>query len=241
MKKLLFVLTLVTSAMMTSTASTEEAVKDCVILLHGMGRSGLSMKAVEWKLESAGYEVVNESYPSTQHPIEDLADIAITAGVERCNDSAAKSIHFVTHSLGGIVLRQYTSQQAIDKLARVVMLGPPNQGSQMADFVNTLNLTKVQPKPVAQLGTGDNSVPLSLGPVNFELGVIAGTRNVRPIISSTIDGPSDGTVLVEETKVDGMQDFLELPATHSLMMWQNAVLDQIVYFLANGEFSRAES
>lgn len=213
---------------------------ECVILLHGLGRSGFSMKAVEWRLNSENYQVVNQSYPSTQHPIEELAELAFKEALPQCNTS--NSIHFVTHSLGGILLRQYLAKHELENLGRAVMLGPPNQGSQLADYIASIKLADTwQPQAGKQLGTDERSVPKQLGPVDFEVGVIAGNRNWRPLVSKPLVGPSDGTVTVEETKVAGMRDFLELPATHTMMMWQRSVLDQIVVFLENGEFDHSES
>lgn len=221
-------------------AGSAAATADCVILLHGLGRSELSMKAVEWRLKKEGYRVVNQGYPSLEHPIEKLAVIALSEGLDNCQESPYEQVHFVTHSLGGILLRQFLSANDIENLGRTVMLGPPNQGSQLADYIQTIGIAgKVQPMASRQLGTDDNSVPRKLSAVDFEVGVIAGNRNLRPFTSHSIEGPSDGTVTVEETKVAGMSDFLELPATHTLMMWQKAVLNQIVHFLAHGKFSHS--
>lgn len=212
------------------------ATDQCVILLHGLGRSELSMKAVEWRLKKEDYLVVNQGYPSTQHGIEQLADIALAEALPQCDQ--AETIHFVTHSLGGILLRQYLSSHEISNLGRAVMLGPPNQGSMLADFIQSIQVgEKFKPEASRQLGTNDASVPLKLGPVNFEVGVIAGNRNWRPLVSKPLEGqPSDGTVTVEETRIDGMVDFIELPATHTTIMWQSSVLDQIVVFLESGAF-----
>lgn len=210
---------------------------DCVILLHGLGRSELSMKAIEWRLEKAEYLVVNNSYPSTQHSIEDLSELALKDSLEACNTHASPNIHFVTHSLGGILLRQYLSDNTIPNLGRSVMLGPPNQGSALADYIRDLAFAnEMQPEAGGQLGTGEDSIPKKLGAVTFEVGVIAGNSNWRPLVSMPLEGASDGTVTVAETRIAGMQDFLELPATHTTIMWQSSVLDQIEVFLETGRF-----
>jgi hypothetical protein len=119
------------------------------------------------------------------------------------------------------------------------MLGPPNQGSQLADYVHSIEFLRLlEPSAVAQLGTGNGSVPRQLGPVDFELGVIAGTVNRRPPILGIPDEPSDGTVTVAETRVPGMADFVELPTSHTFMMWNPDVLVQVLYFLDHGNFDR---
>ncbi len=212
----------------------------CVILLHGLWRTAYSMKYLQWGLSDRGFEVVNLSYPSLSHPIEQLAGMAVEGGLSSCRQRDMSRIHFVTHSLGGILLRQYLSLHDIPELGRVVMLGPPSQGSQVADYVDALEiLDPITPRAVEQLGTGEDSIPLALGPANFELGIIAGTANRRVAIPGLPDEPSDGTVTVAETVVPGMLDFLEMPVSHTFMMWSSEVLHQVVYFLDHGYFDRS--
>ena len=224
-------------APLAETAAPESA--SCVVLLHGLGRSSLSMLALQWRLEEEGYQVINPTYPSLTHPIQELSGIAVGEGLAGCAALHLERIHFVTHSLGGILVRQYLEQHAIPGLQRVVMLGPPNQGSQMADYVDSLSLLQpLMPLAVAQLGTSDESVPRQLGRAGFQLGVIAGTTNYLPFLPGQPEGLSDGTVAVSETIVPGMTDFLELPVGHSLMMWDDEVLEQVVFFLQHGIFRR---
>ncbi len=211
--------------------------KGCVILLHGLGRSELSMVAIEWRLSRQGYTVINASYPSLSQSIETLSYLAIEHGVAQCEQQGANTVNFVTHSLGGILVRHYLSENTIGGLGQVVMLGPPNQGSQLADYIKTITfLDRLQPEAGRQLGTDQYSILKQLGTVDFELGIIAGNKNGRPLVSHALKGASDGTVLVEETKVSGMSDFLVLPATHTFMMWKREVLDQVVNFLKSGQF-----
>jgi len=213
----------------------------CVILLHGLGRTSLSMKAVEWALEKRGYRVVNSSYPSLLHPIEDLATDAVDEGLAVCRDLGATQIDFVTHSMGGILVRQYLSERMVPELRRVVMLAPPNQGSELADYYGAVDIIEpLLPEAIKQLGTGEESVPLGLGPVDFELGVIAGDKDWLGFPPGAPDEPGDGVVSLEETEVIGMQDSLTVPATHTFIMWKRDVLSQIIYFLENGTFLRGD-
>ena len=206
---------------------------DCVVLLHGMWRSGLAMMPLEWFLEEEGYAVVNVSYPSLNHSIEELADMAVDEGVNQCRERGHAPINFVTHSLGGILVRQYLSRHELTDLGRVVMLGPPNQGSQMADYFLENPLTDLyQPEVLAQLGTGETSVPRRLGAVDFELGVIAGSVNRRELLPGSPVGVSDGTVTVTETLVPGMTDFVLMPASHTFMIWSRPVM------MRHGRFDR---
>lgn len=210
---------------------------ECVVLLHGLGRTELSMKALQWRLDDAGYFTVNITYPSLTYPIEELAEMAVVEGVAQCQAKGLERINFVTHSLGGILVRQYLESGKIEGLHRVVMLGPPNQGSQAADFANGLDfLSPLEPQAIAQLGTGEESVPRRLGPVTFELGIIAGAFRQDTLLPGFPDEPSDGTVAVTETVVEGMSDFVALSVSHTFMMWNSDVLDQVVYFLQSGSF-----
>ena len=119
-------------------------------------------------------------------------------------------------------------------------MGPPNQGSQVADYVHSLEfLRPLEPRAVAQLGTGIDSIPLRLGPVDFALGVIAGTANRRSFMPGAPGEASDGTVTVVETMVPGMIDFIEMDTSHTFMMWNSAVLSQVEHFLRTGAFLRA--
>ena len=212
----------------------------CVVLLHGIGGFALLLKSMELSLEKQGYFVANVTYPSLADPIESLAAGAVEEGLGKCAAQGLSRIHFVTHSMGGILVRQYLSQKPIGGLERVVMLAPPNQGSRFADYVGDSPLGKVyEPDALAQLGTGEASVPRRLEAPDFELGVIAGTRNLRKLIPGAPSEPSDGVVTIEETKAPGMKDFLLAPATHTTIVWNAEVQRQTAHFLRNGRFDHS--
>jgi triacylglycerol lipase len=208
-----------------------------VVLLHGLARTPRSMAWIERDLTQAGYVVVNLPYPSRKAPIEVLSE-----GVfERIRDSAplraCTRVHFVTHSMGGIVLRELLSKYRIERLGRVVMLGPPNQGSELVDRLGKWRLFRWINGPAGQqLGTGPDSVPSRLGPVEFELGVIAGDRSINWINSGMIPGADDGKVSVERTKVAGMKDHLVVHTTHPTMLSHRTVISAVRRFLKTGTF-----
>ena len=213
--------------------------KECVVLLHGLARTADSMKALEKRLALEGYIVVNVDYPSRKYPIETLAEIAVGQGIEECTKKSATKINFVTHSLGGILVRVYLKSNRRDDIGRVVMLGPPNQGSEVVDNLKNAPGFELLNGPAGmQLGTKSSDIPKSLGPVNFDLGVIAGTQSINLILSTFIPGQNDGKVSVESAKVKGMHDFVTLPTTHPFMMKNAAVIDQTVYFLQHGQFKQ---
>jgi len=215
--------------------SSQAQSNECVILLHGLARSDSSMETLSIALEKEGYQTVNMAYPSTKHKIEQLAQDTVVKALSFCPENA--KIHFVTHSMGGILVRQYLSKNTVENLGRVVMLGPPNKGSQIVDKLGNMPGFELINGPAGmQLGTGTQSVPNSLGAVDFELGVIAGTRSFNPLLSSMMPTPNDGKVSVESSKIEGMIDHIELPVTHTFMMNRKLVIDQVLHFLAKGIF-----
>ncbi len=212
---------------------------DRVVLLHGLGRTSLSMLRLEMALEEQGYEVHNIGYPSREHTVEELAERYLAPALAECCADGRRRVHFVTHSLGGIVLRYYLSHHDLPGLGRVVMLSPPNRGSELADWAaEKAPVRELLGPAAAELGTGPESLPNRLGPVDFELGVIVGDRSLNPYFSEMIPGPDDGKVSVERAKVEGMKDFLVVPHTHTYIMMREDVIEQVVHFLEHGRFRR---
>jgi len=212
---------------------------DCVVLLHGLARTSVSMNKMERELAAAGFATANIDYPSREYTVEELAELAVPEGIAACRArEGVDTIHFVTHSLGGILVRQYLSNHELPELGRVVMLGPPNQGSVAVDELRDVPGFDWLNGPAGrQLGKGENSVPLKLGPADFELGVIAGNRTIDPITSAVLENPDDGRVSVEDTKLDGMADFIVVDHSHAFMMRMRRTIELTETFLRNGRFS----
>jgi triacylglycerol lipase len=209
---------------------------DCVILLHGLLRSATSMAAMEQELGSAGYRVANVDYPSRAYTVGELAPMAVEAGLATCGEEAP--VHFVTHSMGGILVRYYLWQHALPTLGRVVMLAPPNQGSEVVDALGDMPGFRLMNGPAGmQLGTGPDGIPAQLPPVDYPVGIIAGTCSINLLLSRFLPNPDDGKVSVQRTKVEGMTDFIEVSYSHPLIMQRREVMDQVSAFLSSGHFS----
>jgi triacylglycerol lipase len=184
--------------------------------------------------------VWNESYPSTSGAIEELSKTAISAGLHFCEQSKAGTVHFVTHSLGGILVRQYLQHHTISNLGRVVMLSPPNHGSEVADLLKDYTIYQFILGPAAQqLGTEEDSLTEQLAPVRGEIGIITGVISFDPWFSPVIPGDDDGKVSVESAKLDEMSDFITVPNGHTFIMRDETVINQILHFLREGTFDRA--
>ncbi len=208
-----------------------------VILLHGLARTSASMVKMEKALTAEGYIVLNCDYSSRTQPVEQLSLVISNALAHQRLRECAK-VHFVTHSMGGILVRHYFAANQDNRLGRVVMLGPPNKGSEVVDRLRKRWLFRTINGPAGQqLGTEKDSLPRKLGPVSFELGVIAGNRSINWINSSMIRGHDDGKVSVENTKIDGMKEHLVLNVTHPFMMKDPAVIDAVISFLRSGSFT----
>jgi len=216
---------------------TASASNECVVLLHGLNRSWRAMRPMAEALQQAGFTTVNVDYPSQSGPIEDIAPEAVGLGVADCRETGAQKIHFVTHSLGGILLRYENEREPIADLGRVVMLGPPNQGSELIDITEDWpGFDSINGEAGLQLGTGPDSMPSRLGPVNFELGVIAGTGTINLLASALLPETDDGKVTVARTRVDGMDDFLIVGNSHRYITRSTVVIRNTEAFLKTGHF-----
>ena len=207
-----------------------------VLLLHGLGRSADSMRLFEQALAARGYEVCNVDYPSTRAGVEELAEL-LAEEVSRCRAGSAAPLHFVSHSLGGIVVRAYLGEYRPRNLGRVVMLAPPNGGSEWVDAFRDTWLVTLAGPAARELGTDPESAPRRLGAVDFELGVLIGDRSWNPLGSWLIPGDDDGTVAVASARVEGMADFRVVHENHTFIVTSPQAVWQSIHFLEHGSFA----
>ncbi len=197
------------------------------------------MRWLAGRLEAAGYRTHAVDYPSTCHPIRTLAERFVRPEVEAFHEGGP--LHVVTHSLGGVLLRAYAEQYDLPEGSRVVMLAPPNAGNEFADLLHDRwPLNRLCGPALSELQTAPEGIAAELEPVRFELGVIAGDRNVYPGLGRLLDGPSDGRVSIEATKVEGMTDHMTVRAGHALIMRNRIVAAETLHFLHHGRFRNGE-
>ncbi len=213
--------------------------RDYVVLLHGLGRTSKSFDKMKNYLENKGYDVLNIDYPSRKYDIQTLSDKYIKQAIENhCSDKKRK-IHFVTHSMGGIILRYYLKKHKTENIGRSVMLSPPNQGSEVVDFLkNSSVVKKIFGPSFLQLSTDSSGFVNLLGKANFEVGIITGNKSVNWINSLIIPGEDDGKVSVKRSQLENMKDFLVVKRTHPFIMKADEVMKAVDCFLETGKFNK---
>ncbi len=220
----------------TPRAVSDRSDSDCVVLLHGLAESPLTMAAVEAALRSGGYTVANIAYPSTSEPIEAL----MTRYVEPLFDQfrEAKRLHFVTHSLGGVLLHSALSARLPANLGRVVMTAPGLKGSEALEVYRRSWLFRMLFGPAAsQSGTGQDAFARVLDQqARYPLGVIAGCVSLDPVANLVVPWPHDGKISVARTRIQGMADHIVLMTPHDLTASDPVAIAQILHFLAHGHF-----
>lgn len=213
--------------------------QETVILLHGILRSRTDMIGIERAVKKAGYAPINIRYPSRTMSLEDLTEFVATAVKGHKNYNADGPVHIITHSMGGLIARYYIATQKPENLGKVVMLSPPNTGSEFADFMDDHKLfgdmfRKVFGPAGPQLRTTHQHIE---DDITYPLGIIAGSASINPMAPWVLEGEHDGIVPVERTKIDGMADHIVLKTTHSLMMFNPKVIAQALSFLKDGSFN----
>lgn len=207
----------------------------CVVLLHGLARTADSMARLGERLAADGHAVVTADYPSRRFPVRTLAAMTVPPALDACRARGARELHVVTHSLGGILLRQHLAEHAEPDLGRVVLLAPPNRGSEVADALGDVPGYRLLNGPAGlELGTGPDALPERLGPTTADVAVITGTTSINLILSLWLPNPDDGKVSVASARLEGMCAFLAVPVAHPFVMKDRDVIDEVSAYLATG-------
>ena len=225
---------------MTARPASAHVTQDGVVLLHGISRTARSFRKMQAALESAGHATLNLDYASRRKALEALAE-DIHPAIQRFADGIGGSVHFVCHSMGGLLARVYVARYRPTRLGRVVMLGTPNSGSEIADRLGHLKLYRAFFGPAGQqLGTQrDAAIEALFPPVDYAVGIIAGNRSIYPLASAFLPKPHDGRVSIANTRLDGMADHIVIPASHPWLMRNSIAIAQTIAFLRDGEFVRS--
>jgi pimeloyl-ACP methyl ester carboxylesterase len=218
-----------------------------VVVLHGLFRSASSMRHMARYLkERGGYTVFNINYPTTRGSVADHATslkkiIASLDGIE--------SIDFVAHSLGNLVVRHYLADHTRPeqglwpdrRIGRMVMLGPPNQGAQLAVALGKYGAFRaVAGQSASGLGRDWSELQSKLATPQFEFGILAGGRGSESGYNPWLGADNDLVVSVETTRLPGAADFAVLPVVHTLMMDDATVQQYTLRFLQHGYFVSAD-
>ncbi len=212
---------------------------EAVIFIHGLGRTQWSLKRLELRLQRLGYTTYNQSYPSTKQTVDLSAESYIGTALETIDAKRFDKIHFVTHSLGGILVRYYLSNHQINNLGRILMLAPPNHGSEVADKFQDKWWYKMATGPSGQQLTETSPLYKQLKPLKTDVGVIIGNRSSDPWFNFLFDGEHDGKVSVKSAKLKENHQFQIVNCGHTLLMENKNVSDMIVEFLRSGELKKA--
>jgi pimeloyl-ACP methyl ester carboxylesterase len=217
--------------------ASANATQDGVVLLHGISRTARSFRKMQTALEGRGFVTLNQDYASRRKALEALAE-DIHPAIQRFADGIDGSVHFVGHSMGGLLARVYIARYQPKRLGRVVMLGTPNSGSEIADRLKNFGVYRAFFGPAGQqLGTQrDAAIEALFAPVDYPVGIIAGDRSIYPITSAFLPKPHDGRVSVENTRLDGMADHIVIRTSHPWLVRHSVAIAQTIAFLKAGKF-----
>jgi pimeloyl-ACP methyl ester carboxylesterase len=220
--------------------ASANATQDGVVLLHGISRTTRSFRKMQTALEGSGFATLNQDYASRRKALEALAE-DIHPSIQRFADGIDGAVHFVGHSMGGLLARVYIARYRPKRLGRVVMLGTPNSGSEIADRLKHIGAYRAWFGPAGQqlVTQRDATIAAMFPPVDYPVGIIAGNRSVDPIMSTFLPKPHDGRVSVENTRLDGMADHIIVGTSHPWLIRNGRAIEQTITFVRDGSFRRS--
>ena len=213
--------------------------EDGVVLLHGILRTPLSMVGFARFFKKRGFCVLNLGYPSRKHDLAGLVN-GIHDPIQRFRKTFSGKIYFVGYSMGGLLVRAYLNRYGIRGLGRVVLIGTPNGGSEVADYLQNRFLYQWVFGPAGQqLITDQRGFQHLFSPLKAEVGIIAGNKSMPPFGFTMAGRENDGTVSVANTHLVGEKDHLTLPYPHEGLLTSRSVREQTLSFLRNGYFAKS--
>jgi len=214
------------------------ALRHGVVLLHGISRTSRSFRKMQAAIEGCGFDTLNLGYASRRKALEQLAE-DIHPAIEGFAAGIEGSIHFVGHSMGGLLARAYLAKYRPKRLGRVVMLGTPNGGSEIADRLKNVKAYRAWFGPAGQqlITQRDAALDAILPSVDYPVGIIAGNRSIYPISSALLPKPHDGRVSVENTRLVGMVDHVVIGVSHPSLLRNALAVEQTIAFLREGRFT----
>lgn len=201
-----------------------------IVLIHGLWTHGLIMLPMAHMLQKYGYDTHHFSY----HTISETLEQSAARLQEFVQQLAAEQLHFVGHSLGGLLIRKFLQRYPDQAPGRIVTLGTPHSGSYVASHLGRSGLMRKLFGCSLPPLTGD----ITPWQGERELGAIAGSRSIGlGFIIRDLPKPNDGTVSIDETRLETMRDHITLPYTHTSMLMAEEVAKQVHDFLQTGQFS----
>ena len=208
-----------------------------IVLIHGIHGERSDLSLLNEKLQQKGFKTYNFHYPSTKYPIEKLSSNYLKPFLAKLN-SQNQSISFLTHSMGGILLRHYLYKNKDIDIEKIIMLAPPNKGSDLVDIFGNNFIFKKRYGPAGQQIGTDLEQNLHLSNLEeYKVGIIAGDKTDHPYFSIFIPGKDDGKVALTNTFIDSDFDFLIVPCGHETILKSKIVLRAVDNYLKKGEFS----
>lgn len=214
--------------------------REAVVILHGVAINTRFTARLARLIAAAGYEVHNLDYPSKTVPLAELGPRWLATKLTELGLDRAPRLHFVTHSMGGLVVRGFLAVHRPSNLGRTVTIVPPHHGSAVSDRLRRLPIIwRIIGRNLGALGTGPDAYWRTLPQrADFELGVIAGSFALNPLGWYYLPRPNDGTVAETSTRLEGFSDHLTLPSNHTLILFRRRTAEQAIAFLRTGRFAR---
>jgi pimeloyl-ACP methyl ester carboxylesterase len=209
-----------------------------VVLLHGFLSSPLSMRLLGRAVRGAGFTPLIPWYASWSIPFDAIVERLATA-LSRQAIGTDRPVHFIGHSMGGLIARALATRLQPPRIGRMVMLGTPNGGSELADFCSAWPVLRpiLGHAEPALITRRDHPAIAALAAPDYPVGIIAGDRPLAKLLR-VLPPPHDGKVSVAATHLEGEADHIVLPVSHVLMPFDRRVGRQALHFLQSGKFQR---